>query len=74
MRYESVEQWESCAAEEQETMVCSHKGKEPEEKTASLTWRTPDKKTNSEKKDVVRILRFNRSAWSTASGCMMEKK
>ena len=58
----------------QETVVCSHKGKEPEEKTASLKWRIPHKKTNSEKKNVVRILMFNRSAWSTASGCMMEKK
>ena len=54
-------------------MVCSHKGEEPEEKTASLKWRTTDKKTNSEKKNVLRIPMFNRSAWSTASGCMIKR-
>ena len=33
MRYESVEHLEGCVAEEQETIVCSHKGKEPKKKT-----------------------------------------
>ena len=74
MRYEIVEQWEGCAAEEQETVVCSHKGKELDEKTTSLKWRIPHKKTNSEKKNVVRILMFNGSARSMTSGCMMEQR